>query len=116
MIKLSNYILKIRNPNTTRYFLQLHIDGGAKRVIITAPSIDAPMLVFGVNHMCYNPKKDGVVSATSCTTNCAAPIVKIMHDNFEVLEAMITSIHAVTASQNTVDGPIEKVIQSNVKL
>jgi len=89
----------------------LHIDGGAKRVIITAPSIDAPMLVFGVNHTCYNPKRDSVISATSCTTNCAAPIVKIMHDNFEVLEAMITSIHAVTACQNTVDGPIEKVHQ-----
>lgn len=91
--------------------LQLHIDGGAKRVVITAPSIDAPMLVFGTNHTCYNPKKDVVVSATSCTTNCAAPIVKIMHENFEVLEAMITSIHAVTASQNTLDGPVEKVIQ-----
>lgn len=91
--------------------MQLHIDGGAKRVIITAPSVDAPMLVFGVNNTCYNPKRDRVISATSCTTNCAAPIVKIMHDNFEVLEAMITSIHAVTASQNTVDGPIEKVPQ-----
>lgn len=91
--------------------MQLHIDGGAKRIIITAPSIDAPMLVFGVNHICYDPKRDRVISATSCTTNCAAPIVKIMHDNFEVLEAMITSIHAVTASQNTVDGPIEKVPQ-----
>lgn len=95
--------------------LQLHIDGGAKRVIITAPSINAPMLVFGVNHTCYNPNKDRVVSATSCTTNCAAPIVKIMHDNFEVLEAMITSIHAVTASQNTVDGPMEKVKDSMTK-
>lgn len=89
----------------------MHIDGGAKKVIITAPSVDAPMLVFGVNHTCYSPKKDTVVSATSCTTNCAAPIVKIMHDKFEVLEAMITSIHAVTASQNTVDGPVEKVRQ-----
>ncbi|KMR04484.1 glyceraldehyde-3-phosphate dehydrogenase 1-like protein [Lasius niger] len=87
---------------------QLHLDGGAKRIIITAPSNKVPMLVFGVNHMCYNPTKDRVVSATSCTTNCAAPIVKIMHDNFEVLEAMITSIHAVTAIQRTVDGPIEQ--------
>ncbi|KAG5332997.1 G3P dehydrogenase, partial [Acromyrmex heyeri] len=86
----------------------LHIDGGAKKVIITAPSVDAPMLVFGVNHTCYSPKRDSVISATSCTTNCAAPIVKIMHNNFEVLEAMITSIHAMTACQNTVDGPIEK--------
>lgn len=88
---------------------QLHNDGGAKKVIITAPSIDAPMYVYGVNHKCYDPKKGNVVSAASCTTNCAAPIVKIMNDNFEVLEAMISSIHAVTATQKTVDGPINKV-------
>ncbi|TGZ47620.1 putative hydroxyacid-oxoacid transhydrogenase, mitochondrial [Temnothorax longispinosus] len=100
------YVIEASGAFTTLEKASLHIDGGAKRVIITAPSIDAPMLVFGVNHTCYNPKRDGVISATSCTTNCAAPIVKIMHDNFEVLEAMITSIHAVTASQNTVDGPL----------
>ncbi|XP_077257798.1 glyceraldehyde-3-phosphate dehydrogenase [Temnothorax americanus] len=103
------YVIEASGAFTTLEKASLHIDGGAKRVIITAPSIDAPMLVFGVNHTCYNPKRDGVISATSCTTNCAAPIVKIMHDNFEVLEAMITSIHAVTASQNTVDGPVEKL-------
>ncbi|XP_072742555.1 glyceraldehyde-3-phosphate dehydrogenase [Anoplolepis gracilipes] len=103
------YVIDASGSFTTLEKANWHIDGGAKRVIITAPSVDAPMIVFGVNHICYNPKKDGVVSATSCTTNCAGPIVKIMHDNFEVLEAMITSIHAVTASQNTVDGPIEKL-------
>ncbi|XP_014481921.1 PREDICTED: glyceraldehyde-3-phosphate dehydrogenase-like [Dinoponera quadriceps] len=103
------YVIEASGAFTALEKASLHIDGGAERVIITAPSANAPMLVFGVNHMCYNPKKDRVVSATSCTTNCAAPIIKIMHDNFEVLEAMITSIHAVTASQNTVDGPIEKV-------
>ncbi|XP_050455666.1 glyceraldehyde-3-phosphate dehydrogenase-like isoform X2 [Cataglyphis hispanica] len=102
------YVIEASGAFTSLEKASLHIDGGAKRVIITAPSIDAPMLIFGVNHTCYNPKKDGVISATSCTTNCAAPIVKVMHDNFEVLEAMITSIHAVTATQNTVDGPIEK--------
>jgi glyceraldehyde 3-phosphate dehydrogenase len=89
--------------------MQMHIDGGAKRVIITSPSVDAPMLVFGVNHTCYNPEKDRIVSATSCTANCAAPIIKIMHDNFEVIEAMITSIHAITAVQNTLDGPTQRV-------
>lgn len=86
----------------------MHIDGGAKRVVITAPSVDAPMYVFGVNHCCYNPKKGSVVSATSCTTNCAAPIVKVINDNFQVLEAMITSVHATTATQKTVDGPTGK--------
>lgn len=92
----------------------MHIDGGAKRVIITAPSVDAPMIIFGVNHTCYNPEKDRIVSAASCTTNCAAPIVKIMHDNFEIVEAMITSLHAMTASQNVVDGPTQKVIFTSI--
>ncbi|XP_020299944.1 glyceraldehyde-3-phosphate dehydrogenase-like [Pseudomyrmex gracilis] len=103
------YVIEASGAFTTVEKASLHIDGGAKKVVITAPSIDAPMLVFGTNHTCYNSKKDVVVSATSCTTNCAAPIVKIMHDNFEVLEAMITSIHAMTASQNTLDGPVEKL-------
>ncbi|CAL1679975.1 unnamed protein product [Lasius platythorax] len=102
------YVIEASGVFTTLEKASLHLDGGAKRIIITAPSNKVPMLVFGVNHMCYNPTKDKVVSATSCTTNCAAPIVKIMHDNFEVLEAMITSIHAVTAIQRTVDGPIEQ--------
>lgn len=85
----------------------MHIDGGAKRVVITAPS-DAPMYVIGVNHCSYTPKKGYVVSASSCTTNCVAPVVKVMNDNFQVLEAMITSIHATTATQKTVDGPTGK--------
>lgn len=86
------------------------MNDSVRRVVITAPSDEVSMLVFGVNHTRYNPKKDRIVSATSCTTNCAAPIVQLMNDNFEVLDAMITSIHAVTASQNTLDGPTEKVI------
>ncbi|KAK2587846.1 hypothetical protein KPH14_003943 [Odynerus spinipes] len=103
------YVIEATGVFTTLEKASLHIDGGAKKVIITAPSIDAPMYVYGVNHTCYNPKKGDVVSAASCTTNCAAPIVKIMNDNFEVLEAMLTTVHAVTASQKTVDGPINKL-------
>lgn len=84
------------------------MDGGAKRVIITAPSIDAQMMVYGVNHTCYEQKKSKVVSAASCTTNCAAPIIQVMHENFEVIEVMISSVHAITSTQKTLDGPIEK--------
>lgn len=92
----------------TKKSFQLHLEGGAKRVIITAPSPDATILVYGVNHGAYNPRKHSVISSASCTTNCAAPIVKIMNDNFEVIEAMITSVHATTAAQKTVDGPTGK--------
>lgn len=83
----------------------MHLDGGARKVVITAPSKDAPMFVYGVNHECYKEITSDVVSCASCTTNCAAPIVKVMDDNFEVVEAMITTIHAVTATQKTLDGP-----------
>ncbi|XP_043500908.1 glyceraldehyde-3-phosphate dehydrogenase 1-like [Polistes fuscatus] len=103
------YVIEATGIFTTLEKASLHIDGGANKVIITSPSIDAPMYVYGVNHKCYDPKKGNVVSAASCTTNCAAPIVKIMNDNFEVLEAMISSVHAVTATQKTVDGPINKL-------
>lgn len=84
------------------------MDGGAKRVIITAPSVDAPMIVYGVNHTCYDPKKSKVVSGASCTTNCAAPIIQVMHDQFEVIEVMISSIHALTLTQRILDGPVER--------
>lgn len=85
------------------------MDGGAKRVVITAPSIDAPMYVYGVNHKCYDPNIGYVISTASCTTNCAAPIVKVMNDKFEIIEAMITTIHSITATQKTLDGPTGKV-------
>lgn len=97
--------------NNYCYVVKLHIDGGARRVVITAPSVDAPMYVFGVNHCCYSPKKGAIVSATSCTTNCAGPLIKIMNEQFQVIEGMITSIHATTAAQKTVDGPTGKVIK-----
>ena len=85
----------------------LHIKAGAKKVVVSAPSKDAPMFVMGVNHTQLKAE-DTVISNASCTTNCLAPIVKILHDNFGVVEGLMTTVHAVTATQNTVDGPATK--------
>ena len=86
---------------------QLHIDGGAKKVVISAPSPDAPMFVMGVNH---NDVKgsDLIVSNASCTTNCLAPVAKVLHDTFGISDALMTTVHATTATQFTVDGPSKK--------
>lgn len=84
-----------------------HIEAGAKKVAISAPSKDAPMFVMGVNHMDVKPT-DMIVSNASCTTNCLAPIAKVLHDNFGIEEALMTTIHAATATQLTVDGPSKK--------
>ena len=86
---------------------QLHIDGGAKKVVISAPSADAPMFVMGVNHTDAKAS-DTIVSNASCTTNCLAPLAKVLHDNFGIAEALMTTVHAVTATQMTVDGPSRK--------
>ncbi|MBJ25886.1 MAG: type I glyceraldehyde-3-phosphate dehydrogenase [Flavobacteriaceae bacterium] len=85
----------------------LHIKGGASKVIISAPSPDAPMFVMGVNHneVTSNQK---IVSNASCTTNCLAPIAKVLNDNFEIVEGLMTTVHATTATQFTVDGPSKK--------
>ena len=92
---------------TTLESAQAHIDGGAKKVVISSPSADAPMFVMGVNH--ENAKaSDTIVSNASCTTNCLAPLAKVIHDNFEIVEGLMTTIHAVTATQLTVDGPSKK--------
>lgn len=85
-----------------------HIDGGAKKVIISAPSADAPMYVCGVNLDAYDPKAK-VISNASCTTNCLAPLAKVIHDNFEIVEGLMTTVHATTATQKTVDGPSGKM-------
>lgn len=84
-----------------------HIKAGAKHVVISAPSKDAPMFVMGVNHASYKSDMQ-VVSNASCTTNCLAPLAKVIHDNFGILEGLMTTVHAVTATQKTVDGPSHK--------
>ena len=86
---------------------QSHLDGGAKKVVISAPSPDAPMFVMGVNHS-EASASNTIVSNASCTTNCLAPIAKVLNDNFEIEEGLMTTVHATTATQFTVDGPSRK--------
>ena len=85
----------------------LHIEGGAKKVVISAPSPDAPMFVMGVNHNNIKPN-DNIVSNASCTTNCLAPIAKVLNDRFGISEGLMTTVHAATATQFVVDGPSKK--------
>ncbi|MFS4415698.1 type I glyceraldehyde-3-phosphate dehydrogenase [Maribacter sp. 2307ULW6-5] len=92
---------------TTLETAQYHIDGGAKKVVISAPSKDAPMFVMGVNHKDVKAS-DTIVSNASCTTNCLAPMAKVLHDAFGIEEALMTTVHATTATQMTVDGPSKK--------
>ena len=92
---------------TTLEKAQSHIDGGAKKVVISAPSADAPMFVMGVNHDDVKTNQI-IVSNASCTTNCLAPIAKVLNDNFEIEEGLMTTVHATTATQFTVDGPSKK--------
>jgi glyceraldehyde 3-phosphate dehydrogenase len=92
---------------TTLETAQYHIDGGAKKVVISAPSNDAPMFVMGVNHEDAKAS-DTIVSNASCTTNCLAPLAKVLNDNFGIDEALMTTVHATTATQMTVDGPSRK--------
>ncbi|MBF6609483.1 MAG: type I glyceraldehyde-3-phosphate dehydrogenase [Flavobacterium sp.] len=92
---------------TTLEKADAHIKGGAKKVVISAPSADAPMFVMGVNHK-KAIASDTIVSNASCTTNCLAPLAQIINDNFGIVEALMTTVHATTASQLTVDGPSRK--------
>jgi len=92
---------------TTKEKAGLHIKGGCRKVVISAPSADIPMFVMGVNHNTVNAD-DLVVSNASCTTNCLAPIAKVLNDNFLIEEGLMTTVHAVTATQFTVDGPSKK--------
>ena len=92
---------------TTIELAQKHINGGAKKVVISAPSVDAPMFVIGVNHHEVN-RSQLIVSNASCTTNCLAPIAKVLNDEYGIEEGLMTTVHATTATQFTVDGPSKK--------
>lgn len=92
---------------TTLEKAQAHIEGGAKKVVISAPSADAPMFVMGVNHTAATSDQT-IVSNASCTTNCLAPVAKVLNDHFGIEEGLMTTVHATTATQFTVDGPSKK--------
>ena len=87
---------------------QAHLDAGAKKVVISAPSKDAPMFVMGVNEGEYDPASMDIVSNASCTTNCLAPLAKVIDDEFGIEQGLMTTVHATTATQKTVDGPSKK--------
>ena len=103
----AEYVAECPGIFTTLETAQYHIDGGAKKVVISAPSKDAPMFVMGVNHKDIKAS-DKIVSNASCTTNCLAPLAKVLNDNYGIAEALMTTVHATTATQFTVDGPSRK--------
>jgi len=102
----ADYVVESTGVFTTGDKCKPHLDAGAKKVIITAPA-DVPMYVVGVNEKTYNPEHN-IISNASCTTNCLAPLVKVIHDKFGIVEALMTTVHAITATQKTVDGPSGK--------
>ncbi|CAK7897191.1 hypothetical protein CAAN1_03S07030 [[Candida] anglica] len=102
-----DYVIESTGAFTSLEGSQKHLVGGAKKVIITGPSSDVPMFVVGVNHETYTPDLK-IISNASCTTNCLAPLAKIINDKFGIEEGLMTAVHSFTASQRTVDGPSHK--------
>lgn len=104
-----DYVVEATGLFTKKEDAEKHLQAGAKRVVITAPAKgDIPTFVVGVNHTQYNPSKDKIVSNASCTTNCLAPITKVLLDHFGIEEGLMTTVHAMTATQPVVDGPSKK--------
>ncbi|MBJ7899980.1 MAG: type I glyceraldehyde-3-phosphate dehydrogenase [Cyanobacteria bacterium RI_101] len=107
----ADYVVESTGRFTTFATAESHLKAGAKRVIISAPSKDPekiPTFVVGVNEGLFNPETDVIVSNASCTTNCLAPVAKVIDDNFGLAEGLMTTVHAMTATQPTVDGPSQK--------
>lgn len=107
----ADYVVESTGLFTQYAGAKQHLEAGAKRVILSAPTKDPDKistLLVGVNHDTFDPTKDLIVSNASCTTNCLAPIAKVIHDNFGLVEGLMTTVHAATATQPTVDGPSKK--------
>ena len=105
----ADYIIECTGRFTKLEDAKLHLNAGAKKVIVSAPGKEGmPMFVMGVNNLAYDPQNQHVISNASCTTNCLAPLAKVIMDNFGIEEGLMTTVHAMTATQPTVDGPTNK--------